>query len=87
MSRLITAADRIKKARALIEEARQLPRPADAGWENFSYTARVKDLLRQARDLVKFIPNSAGATPEIKSEATAVIAESEQAEREILHPS
>ncbi len=52
MSRLITAAERIKRARALIKQARVLPVPAETGKYDLSYIAQVKDLLRQARDLV-----------------------------------
>ena len=45
----------------------------------------VKDLLRQARDYVKFIPQSAGASAEVKADAARVLAEIEQADRDILH--
>ncbi len=84
MARLIPAAERIARARKLIQKARQLPLPADQGWKDFSYVAQVKDILRQARDLVKFISYSVGASAEIKAEAAAVMAEADQAEEEIL---
>jgi len=84
VARLIPALERVARARALIQKARQLPAPEDAGWQDFSYVAQVKDLLRQARDLVKFIPNSAGASAELKEEAAKVIQEAGQAEKEIL---
>lgn len=84
MAKLIPAAERITKARALIQKARDLPVPAELGRGDFSYVAKVKDLLRQARDLVKFISYQVGAPAEIKDEAAAVIRETEQAEREIL---
>lgn len=87
MARLIPASERIARARALIQKARLLPPPEDAGWQNFSYVAQVKDLLRQARDLVKFIPDSAGASAELKADAAKVIQETVQAEKEILHKS
>lgn len=87
MARLIPASERITRARALIQKARRFEPPEDAGWQNFSYVAQIKDLLRQARDLVKFIPNSAGASIEIKDEAAKVIQEADQAEKEILHKS
>ena len=85
MAKLILAADRIILARALIQKARDLPVPTEGGKYNFSYIAQVKDTLRQARDLVKFIPSRPGATDEIKSEARKVLAEADQANQEILH--
>lgn len=85
MPRLIPAAERLILARALILKAREYPLPSDGGKYNFSFVAQVKDLLRQARDLVKFIPQSAGASAEIKADAARVIQEIELADREILH--
>jgi hypothetical protein len=85
MSRLIPAAERIKRARDLIQKARDLPVPEDTGWQNFSYIAQVKDTLRQARDLVKFISYTTGIAAETKAEAAAVMSEADQAEKEILH--
>jgi hypothetical protein len=85
MAKLILAADRIILARDLIQKARDLPVPTEGGKYNFSYIAQVKDYLRQARDLVKFIPSRPGATTEIKSEAKKVLAEADQANKEILH--
>ncbi len=85
MSRLITSAERISKARALIQKARDYPPPSDAGWGDFSYTAHVKDLLQQARDLIKFIPYSPSTTPEMKNEVSQLFQEVDQAEKEILH--
>jgi len=85
MARLIPAAERIIRARALIDKARVLPIPAEGGRKDFSYIAQVKDLLHQARDLVKFIAYSAGAAPEVKADAARVTAEADRAEQEILH--
>jgi hypothetical protein len=85
MTRLIPAAERISLARELIQKAREYPVPADGGKYDFSYIAQVKDLLRQARDLVKFIPQSAGASAEIKADAARIRQEADQADREILH--
>ena len=85
MAKLIPAAERIQRARALIQKARDLPVPADGGKYNFSYIAQVKDTLRQARDLVKFIPMTPSATPEMKEEVKKIFAEAEQANEEILH--
>jgi len=86
MAKLIPAAERITKARALIQKARDLPIPPEMGRGDFSYVANVKNLLRQARDLVKFISYSVGASKEVKAEAAAVTKEADRAEREILHP-
>jgi hypothetical protein len=86
MARLIPAAERLVRARALIQKARDYPVPADEGGKfNFSYIAHVKDLLQQARDLIKFIPQSVSATAEMKAEVRAVFQEADLADREILH--
>ncbi len=85
MSKLILAADRLILARALIQKARDIPLPEDGGKFNFSYIAQVKDYLRQARDMVKFIPSTPSATVEIKDDARKILAEADQASQEILH--
>ena len=85
MAKLIPAAERIILARQLIQKAREYPVPAEGGKHDFSYIAQVKDLLRQARDLVKFIPQSAGASAEIKADAARIKTEADLADREILH--
>ena len=85
MSPFIPAAERVKRARALIQQAYDLPIPADGGKYNFSYIAQVKDLLRQARDLVKFIPDSPTATDELKADVEAIFAAADQANQDILH--
>lgn len=87
MSKVITSAERIKKSRALIQKARELPAPSDMGWMDFSYAANVKDILRQARDLVKFIQFMPNASPELKQEVSDLIEEIAKAEKEILHKS
>ncbi len=84
MARLITAAERIKRARVLIQEARDYPVPARGGKYDLSYMAQVRGLLRQAKDLVKFIPNTVGAAPEIKAEAKQIMEEADQAGHEIF---
>jgi hypothetical protein len=86
MARLIPAAERIRRARDLIRQARELPVPPEGGRGDFTYIAEVKDLLRQARDLVKFIPKTPSATDEMKADVARIYEETEQAEREILHP-
>jgi len=85
MSRLIPASERISRARILIQKARDLPVPEDTGPRDFTFVAQVKDLLQQARDLVKFIPYTPSATAEMKSEVAAINKETEAAEKEILH--
>jgi hypothetical protein len=85
MSRLIPATERILRARGLIQQARDLPVPAEGGRGDFSYIAQVKDLLRQARDLIKFISLTPSATSEMKEEVKKIYREAEQAEQEILH--
>ncbi len=85
MSKLIPAAERIVRARALIQQARDLPVPAENGRNNFSYIAQVKSLLQQARDLVKFIRLTPSATAEIKEEVNKIYQEADQADKEILH--
>jgi hypothetical protein len=85
MSRLIPAAERITRARALIQQARDLPVPPVTGKYDFSYIAQIKALFKQARDLVKFIPDTPSATPEIKNEVRKIFEEADQAYKEIFH--
>lgn len=84
MARLIPAAERIVRARAMIQKARDLPIPAGTGNRDFSYIAQVKDLLRQARDLVRFISMTPSATLDTKEEVKKIREEIDQADREIL---
>jgi hypothetical protein len=87
MSRLILAADRVIKARALIQKAHDLPVPpaSEAGKYNFSYVAQVKALLQDARDLIKYIPKTPSATAEIKDQVSQLLKEADRANQEILH--
>ena len=84
MARMIPAAERIRIARALLDKARDYPVPPGAGRFDLSYIAQVKDLLRQARDLVKFIPNSPMATPEMKAEVKQILDDAAQIDKGIL---
>jgi hypothetical protein len=84
MSRMILATDRIKRARTLIQKARDLPVPTIGGRYDITYLAEIKSLLQQARDLVKFIAYTPSATPEVKNEALAILKEADQADKEIL---
>ena len=85
MAKLIPAAERIVRARALIQKARELPVPEGLGKNELSYIAGVKDLLRQARDMVKFIPMRAGVSEEMKADVQKVFEEADEADAEILH--
>jgi len=84
MAKLIPAAERIIRARALIQKACEVPVPPEGGRFDFSYIASVKDLLRQARDMVKFISMTPSASVEMKEDVKRVYQEAEQADREIL---
>lgn len=85
MAKLIPAAERIIRARDLIQKARDFPVPAELGKNDLSYIAGVKDLFRQARDMVKFIPQTAGVSAEMKEDVKRIFEEIEQANREILY--
>lgn len=85
MAKMIPAAERILRARKLIQNARDFPVPNELGKNDLSYIAGVKDLLRQARDLVKFIPMTAGVSTEMKEEVRKVYEEADQANQEILY--
>jgi hypothetical protein len=85
MPRFIPAAERIVRARALIQQARDLPVPLEGGKYDISYIAQVKDLLRQARDLVKFIPDTPSATTGMKDEVKKIFQEADQANKDIFH--
>lgn len=85
MAKLIPAAERIIRARQFIQQAREFPVPPEMGKNDLSYIAGVKDLLRQARDMVKFIPQTAGVSPEMKEEVKKIYDEIEQANRDILY--
>lgn len=86
MPKLIPAAERLTRARNLIQQARDLPVPTTGlGKSDFAYIANVKDLMRQAKDLVKFIPQTAGVSAEMKAEVKKVYDEIEQAVRDILY--
>jgi hypothetical protein len=84
MPRLILASERITRARALIQQARDLPVPPITGRSDFTYITQVKDIFQQARDLIKFIPDTPSATIEIKNEVRKIYQEIEQAKKELL---
>ena len=85
MSRLSPSAERLVRARQLIQQARDFPVPVENGRNNFSYIAQVKDLLRQARDLIKFIPLSPTTTDLMRDEVKSIFHEADQANEDLLH--
>ncbi len=86
MPKLIPAAERVIRARKFIQQARDLPVPQGGlGKSDLSYIAQVKDYFRQARDLVKFIPQTAGVSAEMKEEVKKIYEEIEQANRQLLY--
>jgi len=86
MPKLIPAAERVIRARKLIQQARDLPVPEGGlGKSDLSYIAQVKDFFRQARDMVKFIPQTAGVSVEMKEEVKKIYEEIEQANKDILY--
>ncbi len=84
MAKLIPAAERIIRARQLIQKARDLPLPVEMGRNDLSYIAGVRDLLRMARDMIKFISMTPSASAEVKAEVRQIMEEIDQADREIL---
>ncbi len=84
MAKLIPTVERLIRARQLIQKAREIPLPSEMGKNDLSYIASVKDFLRQARDMIKFISMTPTATAEIKTEVKKIYEEIEKADREIL---
>jgi len=84
MAKLIPAAERLIRARQLIQKAREVSLPVELGRNDLSYIASVRDFLRQARDMIKFISMTPSATAEVKAEVRKIFEEIEQADREIL---
>ena len=87
MSKVLTTEERFTKARALMQKAREIPAPESGGWDSLSYAAQVKDTLRQAHDLLKFLPQTAGVPAEQKKEAQDLMQEIVVVEKSILHKS
>lgn len=85
MARFIPAAERLQRAHKLIQKARQLPLPPESGKYDLTYIANVKNLLQQARDLVKFIPYTPTATDEMKAEVKQIFDDADQVNQELLH--
>ena len=85
MSRLIPNAERIIRARALIQKAYELPIPVEGGRHDFSYIAQVKAFLQDARDSIKFIPRMPSTSDEMKEDIRKIFLEAEAADKKILH--
>ncbi len=85
MTKLITNQERILKAKDLIQQARELPFDPKAVFMDIGYVAKVKDLLRQAKDLVKFIPFSPSADSETKQTTKEIFKQIEETEKDLLH--
>ncbi|GAB4580191.1 MAG: hypothetical protein Fur0022_29300 [Anaerolineales bacterium] len=84
MTRFVPVPEKIQQARALIQKARDLPIPAEGGRWNFAYVAQVRAYLEQARDLVKFIPRTPSATPELKAQVKQIFEEADLVHKNIL---
>ena len=84
MAKLIPAAERLIRARQLIQKAREVPLPLELGRNDLSYIASVRDFLRQARDMIKFISMTPSATVEVKAGVKRIFEEIEQVDRELL---
>ena len=87
MSKVLTTEERFANARTLMQKAREIPASEDGGWDSLSYAAQVKDTLRQAHDLLKFLPQTAGVSTEQKKEARDLMQEIVTVEKSILHKS
>ena len=85
MTKLITNQERILKARDLIRQAREIPVDPNAVFMDIGYVARVKDLLRQAKDLIKFIPFSPSAEERTKLDTNDLLKKIDDTEKELLH--
>jgi hypothetical protein len=85
MPKLITTRQRLDQAKVLIQKAYELPVPSGLGYRDLAFVAQVKDVLRRARDLIKFIQYSPSLTPEPRDEAVKTLQEIVQADKEILH--
>jgi hypothetical protein len=85
LAKPLTTEERFENARLLMQKAHEITPPVDGGWDSLSYAAQVKDTLRQARDLLKFLPQTAGVSQSQKAEAKQLMQEIADTERSILH--
>lgn len=84
LARSLTSAQRITRARALIDQARALQPLDDSLAERLTTLAQARDLLRQARDLVKFISYRPGPSSDEKRAAAELLDEADRAQNELL---
>lgn len=84
MAKLIPAAERLIRARQLIQKAREIPLSLEAGRNDLSYIAGVRDFLRQAKDMIKFISMTPTATSEMKADVKKIYEEIDHVDRELL---
>jgi hypothetical protein len=86
MAKALPAAERLRRARDLIQQAREVPVPpqAEGGRFNLSYIAQVKALLQDARDLIKFLLQTAGVSAGVREQVVQLLDRLKQADREIL---
>lgn len=87
MARTLTAAERLRKARELIQSAYDLPVPEETGRLDLTYMATVRGMLAEARDLVKFIAYRPGASEETKQEASEILQLVDVAKKDIFKSS
>jgi hypothetical protein len=85
MAKVIPVAERVHKAEELIQQARQFPVGTNSAFLDLDYVAGVKDLLRRARDLVKFIPFSPSADAETKAASKSILKKIAETDTELLH--
>ena len=85
MPKPLTSRQRLDQAKAFIQKAREVPEPPGLGYRDLAFVAQVKDLLRQARDLVKFLQYSPSLTEDLKLEVKIFIENLPFIEKEILH--
>lgn len=51
---------------------------------DFTYAAKVKEVLAQANDLIKFIRYTPAASEDVKRQVAEIVAEMEQLEKDLL---
>lgn len=85
MPKPLTPRQRLDQAKEFIQKAREVPEPPGLGYRDLAFIAQVKDLLRQARDLVKFLQYSPSLSGDMQIEAQATLNAIITAEKEILH--
>ncbi len=67
------------------QKARKIPVPPGLGSRDLSYIAQVKDVLRRARDLIKFIQYSPSLTDKLKQETERTMREIISVEKDLLN--